>query len=261
MPSKKVSLLATEPSVPFPELVQSIRERAEAVRLKIASAALAAGRDPAEVHLIAVTKFFPPEVAAAAVAAGLGDLGENRVQELLAKQDVLSSQGIAPRWHLIGTLQRNKVKHIVGRTHLIHSGDSLELLAEISDRSQIAGVETAILLQLNPALEQTKHGFAPAGFAAAAAEALRLPGLRISGIMAMAPLVENPEDARPFFQESASQFQILCNLHREICPEKPMPVILSMGMSHDFVPAIACGATHVRIGTALFGPRPAAPSP
>ena len=208
-------------------------------------------------HLIAVTKFFPPQVAAAACAAGLQDLGENRVQELLAKQDALTAQGLTPRWHLIGTLQRNKVKYILGRTHLIHSGDSIELLAEISRRSVIADVETAVLLQLNPAMEESKHGFAPDTFAQAAAMALRLPALRIAGVMAMAPLLENPEDTRPFFQASADLFQELCRLHHEICPDRLPPDTLSMGMSHDYVQAIACGATHVRIGTAIFGQRPA----
>lgn len=242
--------------LPTDERVRLISSRSEAVRRQIDDAARAAGRRPEEVHLIAVTKFFPAEVAAAACAAGLQDLGENRVQELVAKQEALAGMGLSPRWHLIGTLQRNKVKYVIGRTHLIHSGDSLELLSEISRRSVAAGIETAVLLQLNPALEASKHGFSPDGFAEAAALALRLPGLRIGGLMAMAPLVEDPELARPFFQTSRDCFETLRQLHQAACPGRPLPDVLSMGMSHDFVQAIACGATHVRIGTAIFGPRP-----
>jgi len=144
-----------------PELVAKIRLRADAVRLRMDEAARASGRDPATVHLIAVTKFFPPEVAIAACAAGLTDLGENRVQEMLSKQDVLTEKGLTPNWHLIGTLQKNKVRHVIGRTDLIHSGDDLDLLREISRRSLAAQCVTHVLLQINPACEETKHGFRP----------------------------------------------------------------------------------------------------
>lgn len=220
-------------------------------------AALAVGRDPATVHLIAVTKFFPFEVAAAACAAGLTDLGENRVQELLSKQEELAGLELHPNWHLIGTLQKNKVRQIIGRTHLIHSGDSLSLLEEISRRSAAAGCESRILLQINPACEESKHGFGPDEFVSAAKAALRLPSLRIEGIMSMAPQSPDPADAMPFFQLSASLFEELCRTHLLEKPDQPQPSILSMGMSADFVQAIACGATHIRVGTAIFGPRPA----
>lgn len=238
------------------ELVTQIRQRAAAVRHRMDEAARAAGRDPATVHLIAVTKFFPPEVAIAACAAGLTELGENRVQEMLAKQDVLSEKGLKPNWHLIGTLQKNKVRHVIGRTALIHSGEDLDLLREISRRSQSASCVTKVLLQINPACEETKHGFRPDEFTLAAQEALMLPGLQIDGIMAMAPLLPDPSGTTPFFRMSAQLFETLVDLHDRICPGQPKPSVLSMGMSEDFTQAITCGATHIRIGTAIFGPRP-----
>lgn len=219
------------------------------------AAALAAGRDPADVHLIAVTKFFPPEVAVAACQAGLTELGENRVQEMLAKQEALASQGLTPNWHLIGTLQKNKVRQVIGRTALIHSGDSLDLLGEISRRSSAAGCITPVLLQINPACEESKHGFRPDEFTLAVETALRLPSLRIAGIMAMAPLLPDPEETLPLFRLSASLFDELCEAFRKTGATGPLPTILSMGMSEDFPQAIACGATHIRIGTAIFGPR------
>lgn len=243
----------------FSEEIQAlsaeIRSRAAEVQSRISAAALAADRDPAEVHLIAVTKFFPPETAAAAMHAGLTDFGENRVQELLAKQETLQSWGLEPRWHLIGTLQRNKVKYILGKTDLIHSGDSLQLLREISDRSSKAGIETKVLLQLNPAEEESKHGFKPSEFRTAAEAALKLPALQIRGLMAMAPLVENPEETLPYFKISNELFQELRRLHGKVKPEQPLPDVLSLGMSQDFEQAIACGSTHVRIGSAIFGNR------
>ncbi len=236
-------------------LSAEIQARAAEVQGRISAAALAAGRDPAEVHLIAVTKFFPPETVAAAVHAGLTDFGENRVQELLAKQETLQSWGLEPRWHLIGTLQRNKVKYILGKTDLIHSGDKLQLLQEISERSSKAGIETNVLLQLNPAVEESKHGFKPSEFLAAAVDALKLPALRIRGLMAMAPLVENPEETLPYFKTSNELFQELCHLHSKVKPEQPLPDVLSLGMSQDFEQAVACGSTHVRVGSAIFGNR------
>ncbi len=237
------------------ELTSRIGERAAGLRTRIDAAAKAAGRDPAEVHLIAVTKFFAAATAAAAVQAGLKDLGENRVQELVPKQEALLAMGLEPRWHLIGTLQRNKVKYILGRTHLIHSVDSLHLLHEISKRSQNAGLETSVLLQLNPAEEESKHGFSPSGFAAAAKEALKLPALKFRGLMAMAPLVEAPEETLPYFRLSNELYQEFRFIHNSQLPGQPLPDVLSLGMSQDFEQAIACGSTHVRIGSAIFGER------
>lgn len=234
---------------------REIPARLAAVRAQIANAAQAAGRDPASITLIGVSKFFPPAAAAAAVQAGLTDLGENRVQEMLAKQDELSSLGLTPRWHLIGTLQKNKVRQLIGRTALIHSVDSLELLAEINRRSLTAGLVTDVLLQVNTAGEDTKHGFTPAQVVSAARLAQDFAGVRLRGLMTMAPLYEDPELTRPVFSQTYDLFADL----RERLDQAADFDCLSMGMSQDYIQAIACGATHVRIGTAIFGSRTTSP--
>ncbi|HBP38050.1 MAG TPA: YggS family pyridoxal phosphate-dependent enzyme [Clostridiales bacterium] len=224
--------------------------RLNAVRQQIAAAACASGRRPEEITLIGVSKFFPAAAALAASRSGLHDLGENRVQEMLGKINDLSAAGVSPRWHLIGTLQKNKVRQIIGLTHLIHSADSWPLLQEIDRRSLERGLVSDVLLQVNASGETTKHGFAPEELAPAAAAARPLKGLRLRGLMTMAPLFDNPDDTRPVF---AAAHQLFDRLAGEQDPD--VFNILSMGMSHDFRQAIACGATHVRIGTAIFGPR------
>lgn len=233
--------------------LEPLAERLQAVQAAIAAAALAAGRRAEEITLIGVSKFFPAELALAAVRCGLCDLGENRVQEMLAKIDALALAGEHPRWHLIGTLQKNKVRLVIGRTSLIHSVDSLALIQEIGRRSRQQNGMTDILLQVNTAAEETKHGFDPAELNAAAELAAAEPGVRLRGLMAMAPLVGDPRDALPVFSRTQDLF-------RQMADALGRPAgldILSMGMSHDFIQAIACGATHVRIGSAIFGPRTA----
>lgn len=227
-------------------------DRLADVRAAIANAARLAGREPESVTLIGVSKYFPAEAAITAVQLGLQDLGENRVQEMLAKQDILDPIGLKPNWHLIGTLQKNKVKYIIGRTALIHSVDSPELLLEIARRSAAAGVASDILLQVNTALEASKHGFDPDTLLSQVRQYHQVPGIRLRGLMTMAPLFEDAEMTRPVFARTQDIFQ-------EISAGIPADAafnILSMGMSQDFVQAIACGATHVRIGTAIFGARP-----
>ncbi len=225
--------------------------RIQNVRDQIDQAAHACGRDPDEITLIGVSKFFPASAAREAVLSGLLDLGENRVQEMLEKQDDLKAQGIEPRWHLIGTLQKNKVKYIIGRTDLIHSVDSIELLNEIAQRSMRAGLVTDVLLQVNTAAEETKHGFDAAKLPVLSAEISKFSGVRICGLMTLAPLFEDPEQTLPIFAATRQLFLQLQTEH----PEWTDFNNLSMGMSHDFHQAIACGATHVRIGTAIFGTR------
>jgi hypothetical protein len=243
--------IARVTGLPVPEVV-ALASRLEQVRLSVATAARDAGRDPAEITLVGVSKFLPAAMAAAAVGLGLQDLGENRVQEMLAKQDELAARNLHPAWHLIGTLQKNKVKYLLGRTHLIHSVDSAELLQEIASRSTKAGLVTDVLLQVNTAHETTKHGFEPDELVAGAASFADQPGVRVRGLMTMAPLFEDPEQTRPVFAQTQTLFATLA--------AGPFGAdhfnILSMGMSQDFVQAIACGATHVRIGTAIFGHRP-----
>lgn len=210
------------------------------VREKIRQAALQAGRRPEEITLVAVSKTVPPAGIAAALAAGVTDLGENRVQELLAKQPELPA-GV--RWHLIGTLQTNKVKYIIGRIHLLHSLDRLELAREISKRATARGVIQKALIQVNVSGEVTKHGLAPADLPAFYREVQQLPGLQIEGLMTMAPLVADPEQARPYFRRL-----------RELAWELGLKH-LSMGMSNDYQVAIEEGATLVRIGSDIFGAR------
>lgn len=230
-----------------------LSERLEEVRQKVAAAAKAAGRKPEEITLIGVSKVFPPNMALAASELGLSDFGENRVQELLVKIDCLAAAGHFPNWHLIGTLQKNKVRMIIGRTHLIHSVDSLPLLQEIGQRSANAGLVTDVLLQVNTAGETSKHGFDPDGMLAVASSALKVQGVRLRGLMTMAPLFSDPQDTLPVFDRTRTIFRQLADQFGS-SPQLLFDV-LSMGMSHDFPQAIACGATHVRIGTAIFGRR------
>jgi pyridoxal phosphate enzyme (YggS family) len=240
-----VSLLANDET-------GAIRSRLLAVREAIAAAAAQAGRPAADITLIGVSKLFSEHTALAAWQCGLADLGENRVQELLPKQDWLAQAGARPNWHLIGTLQRNKVRQVIGRTALIHSVDSLSLLDEISRRSQAAGLITDVLLQVNATGEASKHGFAPLELDDALAHGWRLPGVRIRGLMTMAQQTAFPEETVPVFTAVKNAFERAAR--RPDCPDGW--TVLSMGMSQDFAQAIRCGATHVRVGSAIFGPRP-----
>ncbi|MFZ5626002.1 MAG: YggS family pyridoxal phosphate-dependent enzyme [Bacillota bacterium] len=210
------------------------------VREKIRTAALRAGRRPEEITLVAVSKTVPPEGIQAALAAGVTDLGENRVQELLAKQPELPP-GL--RWHLIGTLQTNKVKYIIDRIHLLHSLDRWELAREISKRASARGLVLKALIQVNVSGEETKHGLAPGDVPVFYREVQELPGLQIEGLMTMAPFVVDAEQARPYFRQ-------LRELARELGLKH-----LSMGMSNDYQVAIEEGATLVRIGSDIFGAR------
>ncbi len=231
--------------------VEAIAARLDSVRSQIADAARAAGRDPSEITLVGVSKFFPAEYAMAAVRLGLADLGENRVQEMTAKIDRLKAQNLNPNWHLIGTLQKNKVKTVIGRTHLIHSVDSLSLLEAISRRSAADGHETKLLLQVNTSGELSKHGFDPEDLTASAIEAQKLPGIRLCGLMTMAPIFDNPDLTLPIFSKTKTLFDTLSQQLDNPADWQ----VLSMGMSGDFVQAIQCGSTLVRIGTAIFGRR------
>ena len=173
-----------------------IAERLRAVRSVIDSTAARCGRDPSSVHLVVVTKGFPAEDALEACRAGATDLGENRVQEMLPKADALAAAGCLPRWHLIGTLQTNKVKYVVGRVSMIHSVDSPDLLEEIAVRSSRFGVVTDVLLQVNVSGELSKHGFDPTSVEEACRKAAAMVGVRLRGLMTMAPLTEDPGEAR-----------------------------------------------------------------
>ena len=218
----------------------SIRDALERVRERIEAACRRAGRNPDEVTLIGVTKTVGPEAVVEAYEAGLRDFGENRVQEAVAKIEALAQLGIEPRWHMIGHLQRNKVKLTAGRFGIIHSVDSVLLSREISRRFES---HVPVLLEVNVAQDAAKFGFAPEEVATALKEIAVLPHLDVRGLMTIAPLTTNPQDTRPTFQRL-----------RELRDSLAL-TDLSMGMSGDFEVAIEEGATMVRVGTAIFGPR------
>lgn len=216
-----------------------VAARWRAVRAAVDDACRAAGRDPADVTVVAVAKLHPAAAIDAAVAAGATDVGENYVQELVAKQAAVTT---APRWHFIGRLQRNKARAVAGKVALIHAVDSLELATELSRR---ATALQPILLAVNVAGEATKSGTTLAGAPALVAAVAALPNLRLDGFMTMPPPDEDP---RPHFAALRALRDRLAT------PTCPLPH-LSMGMSSDFAAAIAEGATLVRIGTAIFGDR------
>lgn len=237
----------------------SIADNLAAVRERVAAAARRAGRDPAAITLVAVTKTHPPELVAEAIAAGAADLGENRVQEAAAKIAALGDQRQALRWHLIGHLQRNKARLAAELFDLVHSVDSLRL-AEALARQLPPGRALPVLLQVNVSGEASKEGFDLAGglenrqaLAALLPEVehiVALPGLAVRGLMTIAPIVGDPEQARPIFRR-------LRELRDELARRLPQARWdeLSMGMTDDFEAAIAEGATIVRVGRAIFGER------
>ena len=232
------------------KLLSQLRENIDRVKSDIRSCCIASGRDPEDVTLIGVSKVFPVAYAEAAVMAGLKDLGENRVQELMPKIERFSSLDIDVNWHLIGTLQKNKVKYIVGKTKLIHSVNTVELAEEISRRSSGNNVTTRILLQANVSGEESKHGFAPHELKPALDNIIDLPGIEVCGLMTMAPIETYEGEAREVFARTRVIFEDLASyIHSDTWK------VLSMGMSQDYQSAILEGATHVRVGTAIFGDR------
>ena len=222
----------------------AVAERYEAVRRNVADAADCVGRDPADVLIVGVTKTHGIEAIRQALVAGLDDFGENRVQEFLGKYGLFPTA----HWHFIGTLQTNKAKDVVGRATLIHSVDSVKLLAEIDRRAVAADVVQAVLLEVNISGEASKHGFVPADVREALIEASKMPGLEVRGLMTMAPL-GRPEDARWVFRE----LRELRDSLREMPLNGVELVELSMGMSNDYRVAVEEGATIVRVGGAIFG--------
>ncbi|MEZ4399573.1 MAG: YggS family pyridoxal phosphate-dependent enzyme [Kofleriaceae bacterium] len=219
------------------------------VRAAVDAACHAAGRAPAEVTVVAVSKHHPVEALAAALAAGVTDLGENYVQELVGKQAALAAAA-PPRWHFIGRLQRNKARQVAGQVALVHAVDSVELGRELGKRVPPDAVQP-ILVAVNLAGEATKGGVALTDAPALVAALAEVPGVRVDGLMTMPPPTEDPATSAPYFDALRALRDRLAT------PARPLPH-LSMGMSDDFATAIACGATIVRIGTAIFGPRPSA---
>lgn len=220
-------------------------ERLSRVRADIARHQAVGGWSHA-VTIVAVTKGFGPEAVAAAAAAGLLDVGENRVQEALAKMGAVPAAGV--RWHLIGHLQRNKAKLVPGRFALVHALDSLDLADELDRRAAAAGTEVPVLVQVNVAGEAQKSGSDPEAAPALVRAVRQRAHLRLEGLMTMAPFTDDVDVQRRTFRG-------LRNLRDALQEEGVWLPTLSMGMSGDFATAVEEGATAVRLGTVLFGPR------
>lgn len=239
----------------MPEKID-IAANLERVRERMADAARRACRKPEEITLVAVTKTIELAVIKKAIALGLRDFGENHVQEAEWKTPLLPEV----TWHMIGHLQRNKVKKALLIFDMIHSVDSLRLAQEIDRCASRIGTRVPVLLEVNLSGEATKYGFRMAPcvtrgeekevFFSCVEEILRLPHLQVRGLMTLAPLVAQPEEARPYFQQLQGLREELEERFPQVCWED-----LSMGMTDDFEVAIEEGATIVRVGRAIFGER------
>ncbi len=221
----------------------AIASRLERVYERIAQACQRAGRREEEVTLVGVTKSFPLETVAAGLEAGLKDFGENKVQELSAKA-AATPQGIC-RWHMIGHLQRNKARTVARLAHMFHALDSLRLADSLERCARDEGRILPCLVQVNISKEASKFGLEPAEVAAALGALSTRTHLRVQGLMALASPTADPEAVRPQFRQ----------MRRFFDDAPPGMTMLSMGMSGDFEVAIEEGATHIRVGSAIFGPR------
>jgi hypothetical protein len=226
----------------------ALRTRLDDVRARITRAAGRAGRDPASVRLVAVSKTFPAEFVRAAAGLGQTDFGENKVQEALPKMDETADLPI--RWHLVGHLQSNKAKK-AGHFDMIHSVDSAALVARLDEAARAAQKTIELLVQVDLAGEATKHGAQEDEVAGVFEAARPLGAVRLVGLMLLPPAVDDPEAARPFFRRLRDVRDRL--LARGVAASALNH--LSMGMSHDFEVAVEEGATLVRVGTAIFGGR------
>lgn len=227
----------------------SITENVRMARQKINAAAESAGRSGSEVRLLAATKMNGPEAVQEAIRAGVDICAENRVQEFLSKNAV---NAYAPCCvHFIGHLQKNKVKYLVGAVELIHSVDSPELMDAISRRAEALGIVQDVLLEVNIGGETSKSGVSPEELDALLAHAALCGGLRVKGLMAIPPAASAGEENRWYFRR---MYELFVDIRRKTYDNVTMAE-LSMGMSGDYEEAVRCGATIVRLGTALFGPR------
>ncbi len=206
------------------------------------------GRDSSECTLVAVSKTKPLELLKEAYEAGCRDFGENYVQELVDKIPQMPED---VRWHMIGHLQTNKVKYLIGKTYLIHSVDTVKLAKEIGKQSEKAGIVTDILLEVNVAEEESKFGFTAENIIDGVREISQIPGVCVKGLMTSAPICENPEENRVFFEKLR---QLSIDIKNQNIDNVYMG-FLSMGMSGDYEAALEEGSTFVRVGTAIFGER------
>ena len=227
----------------------SIAENVARIRAEMEAAALACGRDPKTIQLCAATKMNDADAVRQAIAAGVDCCGENRVQELVAKLAENAYEG-APV-HFIGHLQTNKVKQVVGKVDLIQSVDSEHLLAAIHKEAKKQGILQNILLEVNVGAEESKSGFAPDEVLPLLDKISEYPNIRVKGLMAIPPISEKHGDNVKYFEK-------MCKISVDIIEKKYDNVkveCMSMGMSGDYIDAIRCGSTMIRVGTAIFGPR------
>lgn len=225
-----------------------IRENLRTVEDRIQAACRQCGRNREEVQLIAVSKTKPVEMLEEAYACGCRDFGENKVQELVDKYERLPKD---IRWHMIGHLQRNKVKYIVDKVSLVHSVDSLRLAEEISRQAEKKQTELDILVEVNIAQEESKFGTSRAEAAQLVEEIAKLPCIHVKGLMTIAPFVEHPEENRKYFRQIK---ELSVDIEKKNIDNVSMSV-LSMGMTNDYMVAVEEGATMVRVGTGIFGER------
>ena len=240
--------------LPEDEIALSAQQKAElldnlfGVRERIRRACERSGRDPADVRLIAVSKTKPIPMIEAVNEAGIADFGENKPQELMRKCDAISRP---LQWHMIGHLQRNKVKYVVGRACMVHSVDSVRLALALQEEAAKKEVIVPVLIEVNMAGEDTKFGVRPEDALSLAMEIAALKNLSLRGLMTIAPFTDDPESNRPYFRE-------MRNLSIDIASKNIDNISmceLSMGMTGDFETAIEEGATMVRVGTGIFGSR------
>ena len=227
----------------------NLKDNIDEVERRIAEACRRSGRNREDVRLVAVSKKFPLAVILEASRLGLRDFGENYAQELRDKQGEAGSGGAgALRWHFIGALQRNKAKYVVGKTDLVHAVDSIALVAELDKRAAAAGTRVRALVEINGG-EDSKNGISGSGLREFLESASGFRSVSLEGLMMMPPCFEDPEMSRPWFSE-------LREMRDRVSGEFPGIRELSMGMSNDFEVAVEEGATILRVGSALFGPRP-----
>lgn len=225
-----------------------IKENIESVRAEIERAAKISGRDVSDITLIAVSKTQPVDKLLEAYRAGAREFGENKVQEIVSKYPFVPSDA---RFHMIGHLQKNKVKDVVDKAVLIHSVDSLELAKVIQKESLKRNIVSKILIEVNIAREESKFGVFKEDVLSLAMEISKLSNVSLKGLMTVPPYVDNAEDNRQYF---ASMKQLAIDIENQNIDNVSMQ-ILSMGMSSDYTVAIEEGATHVRVGTKIFGAR------
>ena len=230
------------------EEIAMLKENLLEVQNNIKKACDKVGRDVSEVTLIAVSKTKPVDMLMEVYDAGMRTFGENKVQEMMDKEAVMP-QDI--KWHMIGHLQRNKVKYLMGKVTLIHSVDSFRLAEEISTQSVKHGVYTDVLVEINIAEEESKFGISKEETIQLITDISKLPNIRIQGLMTIAPFVDDPEDNRKYFKQIK---ELSVDIKNKNIDNVSMG-ILSMGMTGDYMVAIEEGATMVRVGTGIFGER------